>query len=146
MNFKVYTQKPFDQYWGLFVTPIAFFDENDKLIYYRKKHNAVQIYINGTENPPVYFTVSNNERYIYFRERGAEPSVFYHIILDTKDFKYKRITWQETENLPFGVLESFYFSESILNQFEMYSWEDTIKDNFKKRNWLGVAKWYSFKN
>lgn len=141
MTFKVYVQKPFDQYWGLFVTPIAFFDENENLIYYRKNHNADPIFINGTENPPVYFTVSRNERYIYFRERGAELSDLTHIILDTKECKYKRIIWQETENLPFGVLESSYFSESILNQFEMYSWEEIIKDNFKKRNWLGLAKW-----
>lgn len=141
MTFKVYVQKPFDQYWGLFVKPIAFFDENDNLIYYRKNHNADPIYTNGAENPPVYFTVSRNERYLYFRERGAELSDMTHIILDAEEYKFKRIAWQETENLPFDVLEASSFNESILNQFEMYSWMDTIKDNFKKRNWLGISKW-----
>lgn len=141
MTLKVYFQKPFDQYWGLFVTPIAFFDENDKLIYYSKNHYADPIYTNGTEKPPVYFIVSRKERYIYFRERGDKLSDLYHIILDTKECRYKRIAWQESENLPFDVLEASSFNESILNQFEVYSWGDTIKDDFKKRNWFGITKW-----
>lgn len=141
MTLKVYVQKPFDQYWGLFVTPIAFFDENDNMIYYRKNHYADPIYTYGTENPPVYFTVSRNERYIYFRERGTELNDLYHIILDTKECKYKRIAWQETENLPFVILDASSFNENILNQFEMYNWVDTIKDDFKTRNYLGISKW-----
>ena len=72
---------------------------------------------------------------------GTELNDLYHIILDTKECKYKRIAWQETENLLFGVLEASSFNESILNQFEMYNWVDTIKDDFKTRNWLGIAKW-----
>jgi len=72
-------KEPKDVYWGLFCSPIAFFDTDENLIYYNKAQNAQFGLTNTKEWEAVSWSSSGN--FAFFIERNSTKSLQY-VLLD----------------------------------------------------------------
>lgn len=146
MKFIVKTQKPFDKYWGLLLTPIAFFDSNNNLIYYNKNYLANPLNDKNSEKQEDYFTYSKDFTIIYFMERGKYIQELYHVIIDLKNNRFKRKEW--TQNDPNEKillnLNKNQFDNSCISYFDDASWNTNLKDSIKLKSFFGlISNWKS---
>ena len=88
--FKI--KEPNDLYWGLFCSPIAFFDNDNNLIY----HNQNQYAQFGLTQSKPWSIVSWSKSgdIAYFVERNSTKT-FYHILLDLKNKKISKTEYSD---------------------------------------------------
>ena len=135
MQYIIKIQKPFDQYHGLLVCPIAFFNSKGDLIYYHKNFNAELL----KEN--CYYKVSRNGRYVYFIERGSNLKDLNHILIDLLERRFKSIKFNDGDDL---ILDKNYNNRNY-NEIELFKslkWIDAIKDKIKTNSLLGKKLWH----
>lgn len=90
--FKI--KEPKDLYWGLFVSPIAFFDIAGNLIYYNQK-DYVQ-YTNLDKNSWTLVTWSSSGNFAFFIERHETKTLFY-VLLDLENKKVSKTEYLDKD-------------------------------------------------
>lgn len=113
-----------DQYWGLFVAPIAIYSKDGSLLYRRKKYNANPFFKSGDDSDPVYYILSLNEEHVYFRERkwGAINDLW-DVIFDTRTAKIKRLPFGSLNEQERIKMESEPFELNQVSKWNEVEWE-----------------------
>ena len=87
-------KEPKDLYWGLFCSPIAFFDKKGNLIY----HNNIQYAQFGfsREKPWEIVSWSKSGNIVFFIERNSTQTLHY-ILLDLENRQVSKTLYQDTD-------------------------------------------------
>jgi hypothetical protein len=125
---------PKDLYWGLFCSPIAFFDKEKNLIYYNKAQYAQFGLTKAKEWEVVSWSLSGN--FAFFIERNDSKS-FQYILLDLANKTVSKTNFQNTgkdkwiaelfSRLPQDkAQEAYYRISSALSSNEVFDYVLTL--------------------
>ena len=136
--YKIKTPK--DLYWGLFCSPIAFYDKSGNLIY----HKQMQLAQFGLseDNPWKIVAWSSSGTIVYFIERISIDNCW-RVFLDLKHKKVCRIQWEREDANLFKSFGVGNFPDSVILEGKIFEFKDFEPEKVKLTisDLFGISGW-----
>lgn len=145
-------KEPKDLYWGLFCSPIAFFDIDGNLIYYNKNQYA-QFGLTQTKEWEIV-SWSSSGNFAFFIERNSTKTLQY-LLLDLANRKVSKTKYQDTDKdkwtselfskLPQDKAQEVYYKiVSAPNSNEVFDYVATLNFVDDKRELIKLLEKYYY--
>lgn len=143
-NFYYKIQNPSDLYWGLFCTPVAFYDNKDNLIYHKNNFYA-QCSIDPDRDWWTIVSYSKSGNYAYFIERNSTQT-FFNVLLDLTNRKIFRKEYTEikaSDEHVYRKLCKDNFDDNIVNEIGLEKFTNIVTDElkFEFKSIFGQTDW-----
>jgi len=130
--------KPFDFYWGLWLTRISFLDIEGNIIYHNNLTYATPL-DESNEKISSYASFSLDGSLAYYLER-IDLNTIKHILIHLVERKVKSLIWSETNKTQGYILQNEGFSN--LELFNDVEWKPIQTTKRKERNILLRKIWF----